>query len=124
MAKKPAGCTEQERKNTDKEKEAIHVIEQTNSYMSLSNFRFKFLDIMNYLAACVNYSKFLKAFKVQETKSYFTYEWFNTKDKLDYPELPPVDAFYSSLKQKKVPARIIFTEFTDFITLTQFKSSL
>ena len=50
----------------------------------------------------MSYSAFLKAYKIEEAKSYFPYEWFDDVSKLDYPSLPPYDAFYSELKQKNV----------------------
>ena len=66
----------------------------------ISNYRFRFLDVINYLAPGVNYSKFLKAYHVEESKSYFPYEWFDSIEKLNHPVLPPARAFYSALKQK------------------------
>ena len=46
-----------------------------------------------------NYSdSFLKAYKASETKGFFPYEWFDNPDKLDFPELPPYEAFFSKLR--------------------------
>jgi hypothetical protein len=53
---------------------------------------FKFLDVINYLAP---EPSFLKAFKIAEQKGYFPYEFFGYPSTLDYPELPPYEAFYS-----------------------------
>lgn len=49
-----------------------------------------------------SYDVFLKAYKCQQTKSYFPYEWFNDASKLDHPALPEFNAFYSHLKQHNV----------------------
>ena len=52
-----------------------HVIKRNNTYTSISNEQFKFLDIMQFLAPGCSYSKFLKAFKVEESKGFFPYEY-------------------------------------------------
>ena len=62
------------------EEEAIAVIKKGSAYSHISNYRFSFLDVMNYLAPGVNYSKFLKAYHVEESKSYFPYEWFDSAE--------------------------------------------
>ena len=74
------------------------VIKKNNSYMCLSDKNFRFLDISSFLAPGCSYSKFLKAFQIAESKFYFPYEWFDDKAKLNWTQLPPPDAFYSSLK--------------------------
>ena len=56
---------------------------------------------MNYLAP-VSYAKFLRDFSVEEQKSFFPYEWFDSMDKLEHPSLPCYEAFYSPLKQRNV----------------------
>ena len=78
--------------------ESAFVIKKNNSYSCIANENFKFIDIINYLAPGTSYSKFLKAFKITEGKSFFPYEFLDDPDKLNYPELPPYEAFYSSLK--------------------------
>lgn len=62
----------------------------------------KFLDIGQFLAAGSSYSSFLKAYKVEEHKGYFPYEWFDAARKLEHPELPPHTAFHSSLKNSNI----------------------
>ena len=79
-----------------------YVIKKTNQYTAIATSKFKFLDIVNYLAAGCSYSKFLKAYDVEESKSYFPYEWFDDVGKLDYPALPPYESFYSRLKNANV----------------------
>ena len=80
----------------------INVIKKGSAYTQIGARRFKFLDISNYLAGGVSYSAFLKAYKIEEAKSYFPYEWFDDVSKLDFPHLPPYESFYSELKQKNV----------------------
>ena len=79
-----------------------YVVKKTNQYTAVVTSKFKFLDILNYLAAGCNYSKFLKAYDVQASKSYFPYEWFDDVDKLNDDRLPPYDAFFSKLKNANV----------------------
>ena len=74
------------------------VVKKGNTYLCISTKNLRILDIIQYLAPGSSYSKFLKAFKIQEKKSYFPYEWFDDASKLNYDNLPPYDAFYSTLK--------------------------
>ena len=78
------------------------IIKKNNSYLSIANSQFKFLDITNYLPAGTSYSQFLKTFKVQESKFFFPYEFLNSYEKLDYTSLPDIESFYSSLKKCNV----------------------
>ncbi len=64
----------------------------------MSTSMLKFLDISNYLAPGYSYEKFLKAYECGKTKGFFPYEWMTSLDKLDNPELPPHESFYSNLK--------------------------
>ena len=41
----------------------------------------------------------MKAYGCEEPKGIFPYEWFDSMDKLDFPSLPPMSAFYSKLKR-------------------------
>ena len=74
------------------------VVKKSNSYLCISTEFFRFLDISQYLAPGCSYSKFLKAYQVDEQKSFFPYEWFDSVEKLNFPSLPEYNAFYSSLK--------------------------
>ena len=80
------------------EKPGTYVVKRANSYQCIFTDHFKILDITSYLAAGVSYVQFLKAYGVQEEKGFFPYEWFYSFEKLDFPELPPYEAFYSSLR--------------------------
>ena len=87
--------------NTEQEEDVkINAIKKGSNYTQIATYRFKFLDISNYLAGGVSYAKFLKAYSVEENKSYFPYEWFDSTDKLHHPTLPPLEAFYSELKKQ------------------------
>ena len=78
------------------------VVKKSNNYSCISTDQFKFLDILQFVAPGTNYSKFLKAYGVEEKKGYMCYEWFDTPEKLELQELPPYEAFYSSLKMTNV----------------------
>jgi G:T-mismatch repair DNA endonuclease (very short patch repair protein) len=62
------------------------------------------VDILSYLAPGFNYDKFLRAFGCSVMKGFLPYEWIDSLDKLEYPELPSHDAFYSRLKQENITA--------------------
>ena len=82
--------------------ECDYVVKKTNQYTTIATHKFKLLDISNFLAGGCSYSKFLKAYNVEESKSYFPYEWFDDVSKLNYTALPPYESFYSSLKNGNV----------------------
>ena len=75
-----------------------HIVKKAGSYMSMSTGMLKFLDISNYLAPGYSYDTFFKAYECNETKGFFPYEWMTNIEKLNHPELPPHEAFYSNLK--------------------------
>jgi hypothetical protein len=79
------------------------VVKRGNTYVCLANKQLKFIDITEYLAPHCSYREFIKAYSDDELqKSYFCYEWLDHPDKLDYPRLPSLDDFYSSLKGTNV----------------------
>ena len=78
--------------------EKAFVVKRNNSYLCMSTDQFRFLDMTQFLAPGSSYSKFLKAFHVEESKTYLPYEWFDSVDKLEETFLPEYEAFYSSLK--------------------------
>ena len=68
--------------------------------MCVSTDSLRILDISNYLAP-TSYSGYLKAFKIQEQKGYFCYEYLKRFEQLhETKELPPYECFYSNLKGK------------------------
>ena len=88
--------------NSEEKTTDIGVIKKGSSYTQISGRRFKFLDVINYLAGGFSYDKFLKAYKIPQMKSYFPYEWFDHVDKLNHPCLPGYETFYSELKKMNV----------------------
>jgi len=78
------------------------VVKRNNEYTCISSSTLKFLDIMQFLAPGTSYAKFLKAYGIEEQKGFFPYEWLDDVRKLDHRELPPHDAFYSSLKGSNI----------------------
>ena len=78
------------------------IVKRTSTYMAMKTEMLKFLDITNYLAPGYSYSKFLKAYDVEEQKGFFPYEWVDSLDKLGATELPPHDAFFSKLKNANI----------------------
>ena len=60
----------------------VHVIKKLNQYSSISTPTLKFLDMVNFVSPGYSYAKFLKAFGVEERKSYFPYEFLDDVSKL------------------------------------------
>ncbi len=48
----------------------------------MSTDKFRFFDMTQFLAPGSSYSKYLKAFHVEESKTYLPYEWLDSVDKL------------------------------------------
>ena len=86
-------------KHLNLSEDRTYVIKRNNSYSAISTPQLKFLDIMNILAPGVSYSKFLKAYGIEECKGFLPYEFLDSADKLTYNRLPDYDRFYSSLKR-------------------------
>lgn len=78
------------------------IVKKCNQYMCISNGKFKFLDISNFVAPGFSYDKFIKSYEIELHKSYFPYEFCSNYNKLEYTELPPYEAFFSSLKNCNV----------------------
>ena len=81
----------------DKEQETS-VNKKANDFISFKFGDVQFLDIMKFLGGATTLDSFLKAYKASETKAFFRYEWFDIPDKLDFPGLPPYEAFFSKLR--------------------------
>ena len=81
----------------DKEQETS-VIKKANDFISFKFGDVQFLDIMKFLGGATTLDSFLKAYKASETKGFFPYEWFDNPDKLDFPGLPPYEAFSVNLE--------------------------
>ena len=89
------------------------VIKKANQFISFKFADNQLLDIMNFLEGATSLDSFLKAYKTSETKGFFPYEWFDHPDKMQNPELPPYDAFYSKLRS----CNRLETEYTDYVNL-------
>ena len=89
------------------------VMKKTNQFISFKFGDIQLLDIMNFLGRATSLDSFLKAYKTSETKGFFPYEWFDHPDKMQNPELPPYDAFYSKLRS----CNPLETEYTDYVNL-------
>ena len=93
----------------DKEQETS-VIKKANDFISFKFGDVQFLDIKKFLGGATTLDSFLKAYKASETKGFFPYEWFDNPDKLDFPGLPPYDAFFSKLRNNNP----LDKDFTDY----------
>ncbi len=85
-----------------KEEQMTFVVKKNNNFMTIKTKKWKFLDILNYLAPGFSYQKFLTAFGCTVTKGFLPYQWIDSLDKLQHPELPPHEAFYSDLKKENI----------------------
>ena len=65
------------------------VIKKANHFVSLKFGDVQFLDILNFLGGATSLDSFLKAYKTNETKGFFPYEWFDSPEKLDATFVPP-----------------------------------
>ena len=77
-------------------------VKRNNNHMCIKTDSLKFLDISNYLAPGFSYDQFLKAYKCEQTKGFFPYQWLDCLGKLEETSLPPHAAFYASLKNAKI----------------------
>ena len=80
-----------------KHEQVKFVIKRNNNHMCLKTQHLKFFDITNYLAPGFSYEQFLKAYECTQTKGYFPHEWVDTLEKMNFPSLPPKQAFHSTL---------------------------
>ena len=81
----------------DKDIEPI-VIKKSNQYVSFQFGDVQLLDILSNLGGATNLDSFLKAYKTEETKGFFPYEWFDDAEKLSLDHLPPHESFYNKLR--------------------------
>ena len=56
------------------------------------------LDIMNFLGGATSLDSFLIAYKTEEAKGFFPFEWFDNPEKLNNKELHPYDSFFCKLR--------------------------
>ena len=74
------------------------VIKKANHFVSFKFGDVQFLDILNFLGAATSLDSFLKAYKTNETKRIFSYEWFDSPNKLDETFHPPYECLFSKLR--------------------------
>ena len=65
------------------------VIRKANQCVSFKLGDVRLFDILNFLGGATILESFLKAYKTEETKSFFPYEWFDNPEKLNNKEPPP-----------------------------------
>lgn len=68
---------------TEEEKENIIVAKKDNKYMFLMSEKFKFLDVVNYIAPGFSYDAWCKSMGCKQEKLVFPYEWLTSYEKLD-----------------------------------------
>ena len=86
----------------DQKKAGDYVIKRNNSYSCISNAKFRFLDVSDFLAPGSSYAGFLQAYGIEDKKGFFPYEYFDSMTKLDETEIPAHKDFYSSLKDVNI----------------------
>ena len=59
-----------------------------------------FLEICSYISPGTGQEKWVKTYGAKLSKLWFPYEWFETAEKLDFPELPPHKEWFSDLKNE------------------------
>ena len=91
----------------------VKVIKQQSAYSKIDlGGRLRFLDVYKYCSPNTNLDPFMKAEGVVGGKFFFPYEWFESYEKLDHPELPNAECFYSSLVSNTFGGpSIIFTRY-------------
>ena len=90
------------------------VIKKANQFVSFKIGDVQLLDIMNFLGGATSLYSFLKAYKTEETKGFFPYEWFDNPEKLNNKKLPPNDSFFSKLRN----INPLEKDYNDFENLT------
>ena len=86
------------------------VVQKCNQFLGFKCLGIQFLDILNFLGGTTSLDKFLKAYGCEESKGFFPYEWFDNVDKLSLNHLPPIDSFYSKLKN----CNVLESDFREF----------
>ena len=86
------------------------VIRKSNQFIEMIFLGLQFLEILNFIAGSVNLDNFLEAYGMEEQKRYFPYEWFNSTEMLNNPFLPPIESFFSKLKN----CNVLEKDFNDY----------
>lgn len=80
------------------EETGMFTVKRNNSYICISTNSMKFLDISQFLCPGTSYDDFLRSFHCSVRKGFYPYEWMDCVSKLNHPRLPPIEAFWSTLK--------------------------
>ena len=88
-------------------------VKKPNQFVSFKFGDIQLLDKMNFPGGATSLDSFLKAYKTSETERFFPHEWFDHPDKIQNPELPPYDAFYSKLRS----CNPLESEYTNYVNL-------
>ena len=65
------------------------VIQKPNQFVSFSFGNAQFLDLLGFLGRTTSLGFFSKAYRTSETKSWFSYEWFDDPEMLNSTQLLP-----------------------------------
>ena len=91
------------------------VIKTANQFVSFRFGDVQLLGILNFLGGATSLDSFLKAYKTEETKGFFPYEWFDNPEKLNNKELSPYDSFFCKLRNINLLEKD-YNDFENFIT--------
>ena len=78
------------------------VIKKANTFLTIKTSHFIFLDVINFIAPGFTYANYLKAYDASATKGFFPYEYMTNLNQLNETELPPHEAFHSTLRNKNI----------------------
>ena len=60
---------------------------------------------MNFLGGATSLEFFLKAYKTNETNSFFPYRWFDCPEKMNNKKFPSYDSFFNILRKINPPGK-------------------
>ena len=75
------------------------MIKKGSAYLTIVTDDLKFLDVTHYISPGFSYDKFIKAYGIDQKKSFFPYEYLDSLEKLKENTFPGYTAFYSTLKE-------------------------
>ena len=73
------------------------MIKKANQFVSFKFGYVQLVDTLNFLGQTTSLDFFFKAYKTSETKTVFSYEWFDDPEKLKKTQLPPYKNFFGKL---------------------------
>ena len=91
------------------------VVSKANQFVSFENGDMQLLDITNFLGRTTSLDLFLEIYKTEETKRFFSYEWLDNLEKFNNKKLPPIDSFFSKLRNIN-PLEENYNDFENLIT--------